>query len=569
MLDILRRPARERFGLILTELGDRPHRARRGRPDDAAPRRPGAARDRQGPEHPRRQPAHAQPAHARRRHRARRPRPQPPRRRALRPRGRPTRPRPPRAAPTELSQTVDKLPRFLRELRPTLADLGTTARLQTPALRDLRRAAPDLTELLKRLGPFAESARPAVRGLGEASQTGITAVKEARSTVRQLRALGAASTEPMRNLRFVLEDVNDRGRAVEPNRLSPTGAGFTGLEALLQYFFVQSQAINIYDSKGYLLKLNILLNECSQYTNAQTARRGSRAHAQLPVVARPQPARGDDGRGRAHDAEASPSARRDGRADKPADGAAPRRPPPAGPAATAATAAAPAAVAAARSPRSCSTSSCRTCPICRPLLPRSSSAPSSADERAQPPRLPPGAVMRGRRPPSVASNPVFVGRGHGARRRRRGAARLPGQPGPAVRADVRAEGRHARRRAARRRQRGPRGRLPRRSGDEDRARAGRSRRAADAEARQGRRADPRRHDGPHPPALGAGTEVRRPAARHVGHARCRRARSSRRARTPSAPSSTTSSRSSTSARARTSIATSTTSAPPSPAAARR
>ena len=171
-----------------------------------------------------------------------------------------------------LRATVDKLPRFLRELQPTLADLGTTARLQTPALRDLRAAAPDLTELLQRLGPFARSARPAVRGLGEASQTGVRAVREARSTIGQLRALGTASTEPMRNLRFVLEDIDDRDRAVEPNRLSPTGKGFTGLEALLQYFFVQSQAINIYDSKSYILKLNALVNECTQYTNAQTAR---------------------------------------------------------------------------------------------------------------------------------------------------------------------------------------------------------------------------------------------------------------------------------------------------------
>jgi pyruvate/2-oxoglutarate dehydrogenase complex dihydrolipoamide acyltransferase (E2) component len=111
-----------------------------------------------------------------------------------------------------------------------------------------------------------------VRGLGEASDTGVRAVREARSTVGELRALGAASTEPMRNLRFVLEDINDRDRAVEPNRLSPTGAGFTGLEAVLQYFFVQSQAINIYDSKGFLLKLDALVNECTQYTNAQTAR---------------------------------------------------------------------------------------------------------------------------------------------------------------------------------------------------------------------------------------------------------------------------------------------------------
>lgn len=173
----------------------------------------------------------------------------------------------------ELASTVRKLPAFLRELRPTLADLGTAAERQAPALADLRHAAPDLETLLKRLGPFAESARPAVRALGDVSETGSDAVREARSTVSRLRTLGESSTEPMRNLRFVLEDVDDRGRAVEPNRLSPgNGAGFTGLEAFLQYAFVQSQAINIFDSKGYLLKLSVLLNECSQYTNAATAR---------------------------------------------------------------------------------------------------------------------------------------------------------------------------------------------------------------------------------------------------------------------------------------------------------
>ena len=172
----------------------------------------------------------------------------------------------------ELQASVQRLPRFLRELRPTLRDLGTAAIQQTPALADLRAAAPHLETLLRRLGPFATAARPAVRGLGEASKTGSVAVREARSTVAQLRDLGTVATEPMRNLRFVLEDVNNRDRAAEPNRLSPGGKGFTGLEALLQYFFTQSQAINIYDSKSYILKLGILVNECSQYTNANTAR---------------------------------------------------------------------------------------------------------------------------------------------------------------------------------------------------------------------------------------------------------------------------------------------------------
>ena len=270
VLDILRRPARERFGLILTELGvgltargeDLNTTLRRAVPalretDKvlailAANRRTISALTRDADR--------ALVGVARNRRDVGR---------FVREAGDTTQASASRAG--ALKSTVNKLPGFLRELRPTLAELGTTARQQTPALRDLRRAAPDLTEFLQRLGPFADSARPAVRGLGRASETGIGAVTEARSTVKQLRSLGTASTEPMRNLRFVLEDIDDRGRATEPNRLSPTGGGFTGLEAFLQYLFVQSQAINIYDSKGYLLKLNILLNECSQYTNAKTA----------------------------------------------------------------------------------------------------------------------------------------------------------------------------------------------------------------------------------------------------------------------------------------------------------
>jgi hypothetical protein len=173
---------------------------------------------------------------------------------------------------TDLAATIHKLPAFLRELRPTLRDLGTVAREQAPALADLSASADDLETLFRRLGPFSEAARPAVRSLGETSVVGLQAVRAARPTVARLRRTAATGKEPSTNLRFVLEHLNDRGFAVEPNRLSPGGTGFTGLEALLQYLFVQSQAINIYDTKGHILKLNILVNDCGRYTNAVTAR---------------------------------------------------------------------------------------------------------------------------------------------------------------------------------------------------------------------------------------------------------------------------------------------------------
>ena len=172
----------------------------------------------------------------------------------------------------DLETTIDLLPEFLRELRPTMTELGDVAREQTPALRDLRASSDDLTTFFERLGPFSEAARPAVRSLGDVSQTGIEAVREAGDTVAILRDLGASLVDPATSLRFVTRHLNDRDFAVEPNRLSPGGEGFTGFEAFLQYFFTQAQAINLFDTRGYILKLTALINQCTGYAGEPTIR---------------------------------------------------------------------------------------------------------------------------------------------------------------------------------------------------------------------------------------------------------------------------------------------------------
>src|SRR3954468_22221568 len=77
----------------------------------------------------------------------------------------------------ELAGTIRRLPRFLREVRPVLRDLGTAAQQQTPALRDLRISAPTLTTMLRRLGGFAGAATPAITALGAAAETGRSAVR--------------------------------------------------------------------------------------------------------------------------------------------------------------------------------------------------------------------------------------------------------------------------------------------------------------------------------------------------------------------------------------------------------
>src|SRR5215217_8266911 len=72
----------------------------------------------------------------------------------------------------ELRAQFQRFPTFLDELRPTVARLGEMADEQTPLLADLERAAPDLNTFFTRIGPFAEASRPAVRSLGEMGEVG-------------------------------------------------------------------------------------------------------------------------------------------------------------------------------------------------------------------------------------------------------------------------------------------------------------------------------------------------------------------------------------------------------------
>ena len=68
----------------------------------------------------------------------------------------------------------------------------------------------------------------------------------------------------------MLEHLNDRKHAVEKDPRSPGGQGYTGFEAVLQWVFDQTKAINIYDKNGYILKVNLFHSKCSDYQNPKS-----------------------------------------------------------------------------------------------------------------------------------------------------------------------------------------------------------------------------------------------------------------------------------------------------------
>jgi virulence factor Mce-like protein len=179
----------------------------------------------------------------------------------------------------ELAATFHRLPGFLDELRPTMARLGELADQQTPLLAELRRAAPELNVFFTRLGPFAEASRPALRSLGAASELGTEAFQDGANEVAVLRRLARDAPPAAKPLRQFLQTIDDRERAVEPDRRAAEGAppspdktatqdsssGFTGMEAVWNYFFWQTLTLNAADDVGHVLKLVGIINDCREY----------------------------------------------------------------------------------------------------------------------------------------------------------------------------------------------------------------------------------------------------------------------------------------------------------------
>jgi hypothetical protein len=172
----------------------------------------------------------------------------------------------------DIAVNFSKLPRFVRELRPTMAALGEAAVEQRPVLVDLSAAAGDLERFLDNSGEFAEVARPAIRALGDAAPVGREAVRAARPNVLELREFVVPTTDLGPNLRITLEDFADPARAVERDPRSPNGRGYSGLEAVLRYIFSQSLTINGFDEFGHMVRAAVHVDDCAAYMDGERAK---------------------------------------------------------------------------------------------------------------------------------------------------------------------------------------------------------------------------------------------------------------------------------------------------------
>lgn len=185
----------------------------------------------------------------------------------------------------QLGRYYDRLPEFLREARPTLDQLERTASRQIPTLRSLQRAAPDLQRFLAAAQPFARETRRAIPVLGQTADAGSRAIDESSDEIDQLRGVGRLAPRLAKPLRQFLQTIDDRRRSTEDDPAAEAvappapdktaykdGQGFTGMEGLFNYFYFQSLAINSFDELGHLLRIITLAGgPCAPYSASPTA----------------------------------------------------------------------------------------------------------------------------------------------------------------------------------------------------------------------------------------------------------------------------------------------------------
>jgi phospholipid/cholesterol/gamma-HCH transport system substrate-binding protein len=152
----------------------------------------------------------------------------------------------------DIRGSIARLPRFLRETRGLMSDLGGLADQATPVTRDLHHSAPAVSRLIRNLGPFSQAARPAIRSLGRATVRGRPALIRTRPLIRDLGRFGRSARPLTTNLDRLTTSLDKTG----------------GIERAMDYLFFQMTAVNGFDSFGHYLRAALIANTCSIYTTS-------------------------------------------------------------------------------------------------------------------------------------------------------------------------------------------------------------------------------------------------------------------------------------------------------------
>jgi ABC-type transporter Mla subunit MlaD len=146
--------------------------------------------------------------------------------------------------------SIDKLPAFLEQLRPLMADLEGFADDATPVVANLGKAAPALSRLIEGQGEIATAARKSLPSLGDALERGRPALIDSRPLIQNLGRFAKDAKPASKNLDLLTASLDQTG----------------GPERIMDFLYYSTLAINGYDAIGHYLRAGLVVNTCSNYT---------------------------------------------------------------------------------------------------------------------------------------------------------------------------------------------------------------------------------------------------------------------------------------------------------------
>jgi ABC-type transporter Mla subunit MlaD len=153
------------------------------------------------------------------------------------------------AQAANISRSFQLFPSFLRQLRPLVADLGTLADQGTPVMKSLAQSASAVSRQFQNLAPFAKAARPALIELGNSSQQSQPALLATIPLAKRLDNLGTQAVPTGKSLDTLTSS------------LDRTGA----IEYLMSLLYNGVSATNAFDSIGHFARDEPMVGGCASY----------------------------------------------------------------------------------------------------------------------------------------------------------------------------------------------------------------------------------------------------------------------------------------------------------------
>jgi len=156
------------------------------------------------------------------------------------------------ARANDIARSFQLFPEFLRQLQPLLVDLGNLADQGTPLMASLGQSAAALGRQFQNLAPFAKAAKPALIALGKSSQQSQPALIATEPLARKLLKLGSTGLPSAKLLDQLTASLDNTG----------------AIQQLMGVLFYGAEAGNGFDSIGHYVRTEPLVGDCTAY--AQT-----------------------------------------------------------------------------------------------------------------------------------------------------------------------------------------------------------------------------------------------------------------------------------------------------------